>query len=103
MQRTFLCVIEGRGDQWEAACLDLDIAVAGSSFDGAKHDLEKAVGLYVHAALEEAPADRERLLTRRAPIGLRIRALFHLIRNVLARGSSGRGDAGGTVLLPCPA
>ena len=74
MQRTFLCVIEGRDDSWEATCLDLDIAVAGTSFDGAKHDLERAVAQYVQAALQESPADRERLLPGQAPLGLRLRA-----------------------------
>ncbi len=71
MDRTFLCVIEGRGERWEAMCLDLDIAAAGTSFDPAKHDLELAVQQYVRAALQEAPADRERLLNRQAPLGLR--------------------------------
>jgi hypothetical protein len=99
MQRTFLCVIEGRDDSWEATCLDLDIAVAGTSFDGAKHDLERAVAQYVQAALQESPADRERLLARQAPLGLRLRLLWHLVSRILRRRDAGR--AGGTVLLPC--
>ena len=102
MQRTFLCVIEGRDDAWEALCLDLDIAVAGTSFDGAKHDLELAVGQYVRAALAEAPADRDRLLARQAPIGLRIRTMWLLLVKILRRRSDRPGRAGGTVLLPCP-
>lgn len=103
MARTLWCVIEGRGARWEAVCLDLDISVAGTSFDEAKRDLEVAVRQYVLAAQEESPVDRDRLLNRKAPLMVRLRALYQLVRAVLMRGSSERGDAGGTVLMPCPA
>ena len=98
-----LCVVEGRADRWEAICLDLDIAVAGDTLDHAMRDLELAVGQYVATAHEEAPAIRENLLARRAPLWLRVRTLtrvaFSLLRNRF--GSSGAG--GGSFVLPCPA
>lgn len=103
MKRSLLCVVEGRGDEWEAICLDLDIAVAGRSFEGVMHDLEKAVALYMASANQEAPADRARLLNRRAPLWLRVKTVAHVLFALLSDRSGGRGESGGGFRLPCPA
>jgi hypothetical protein len=106
MARSYLCVIEGHGDQWEASCLDLDIAVAGDSFESVKQDLELAVLMYVEAAQNESPADQARLLARKAPFLLRMRTTLHLLMSVVRAvltSRTNRADGGGSFILPCPA
>jgi hypothetical protein len=103
MTRSLLCVIEGRGSQWEAICLDLDIAVASDSLDGVMHDLEKAVSMYVEAAQREAPADRDRLLSRAAPLHLRVTTVCRFLLSLIRGHFSRNGEGGGSFLLPCRA
>ncbi|WP_256445687.1 hypothetical protein [Skermanella sp. TT6] len=43
MRRAFACIAEGRDGEWEAFCLDLDLAVAGTSFEEVYRDLNKAI------------------------------------------------------------
>lgn len=101
--RSVLCVIEGRGDRWEAACLDLDIFVAGSSFDGTMRDLEKAVALYIEAAEAEPQPDRDRLLARKAPLSVRLRLAGKAALGLLLSRFDREGEGGGSFRLPCPA
>ena len=65
--RDVVCYAHGKPGDWEGICADFDIAVQGRSFAEVQKLLEEAVGEYVSAAMEEAPADRDRLLNRRAP------------------------------------
>lgn len=101
--RNLLCAIEGRGEEWEAICLDLDIAVQGRSFDEVRQLLAEAVSSYFVDAAQEAPADRDRLLARRVParvrLGLALRIIWHTIRSPRPPGP----DFEGRFDLPCPA
>lgn len=72
MGRQLLCVAEGRDGDWEAICLDLDIAVQGESFDEVKHLLDGAVQTYLEDARKEDAQTRKRLLARTVPFGTRL-------------------------------
>ncbi len=52
MRRIVRCVAEGRGDEWEAICLDLDIAMQGQSFEDVFASLNKAIALHIETALD---------------------------------------------------
>ena len=62
------CYANKHGDQWQAFCIDLCLAVQGDSFLEAKHKLEQMMLEYVYDAL--AGEDREfaeQFLKRKAP------------------------------------
>lgn len=62
------CYANKRGDQWQAFCVDLCLAVQGDSFQEVRQKLECLMVEYVYDAL--AGEDREfaeQLLNRRAP------------------------------------
>lgn len=81
---TMMVYAHGQGDEWEAICTDLDIAVQGRSLDEVKQSLLEAIALYVEHAHDEAPEVTERLLNRRAPLSVRVslaaQFLLHLLR-----------------------
>lgn len=83
--RSFLCYAHGRDGDWEAICVDLDVAVQGASFEEVQMLLNEAVAEYVDAAMFETPKVRAQLLNRKAPwhvsfklwIGILISNLFN--------------------------
>ena len=77
------CYAEGREGAWEAICLDYDIAVQGESFEEVASSLREAVELYLESLDDLPPADRERLLQRRAPLSLRLKFLISTAREML--------------------
>ena len=65
------CMAQQRDNQWQAFCLDFDLAAQADTLDEAKRKLELQVEEYVYDAL--AGEDRQyadQLLTRRAPLSL---------------------------------
>lgn len=63
------CYAEQVGDQWQAFCLDFDLAAQGDGFNDARERLDCMIVEYVYDAL--AGEDREyaeQLLSRRAPM-----------------------------------
>lgn len=83
IERRFLCFAHGRDSAWEAICLDLDLAVQGSSFDEVRELLSESISTYLQDALKEDERNATRLLNRRAPLGVRLRYLFGWIVHVL--------------------
>lgn len=83
MDRVLTCVARQEGNIWEAACLDLDIAVQGTSLDAVKETLNAAIETYVADARAEAEPDRSALLNRRAPLHARIAWLWPFIVGTL--------------------
>lgn len=77
---SFLCFAHGRDGDWEAVCVDLDIAIQGSSFDEVRNLLNRAVSTYVADAEAESAEVRDSLLSRRAPwhvtAGMKLRFLL---------------------------
>lgn len=73
------CYANMHGDQWQAFCIDLCLAVQGDSFPEVKEKLECMMEEYVYDAL--AGEDREfadQLLNRKAPVSQI--ATYHGIR-----------------------
>lgn len=81
---------------WEAICIDLDISVQGSTFDEVYHGLTEAVADYVETVLDMSEEDRDRLLRRRVPFGVRLRIQIDYwassIRNLWHNGDGGHGS-----------
>jgi predicted RNase H-like HicB family nuclease len=95
-----LCFAHGRGREWEAICVDFDIAVQGDSFDEVKAMLDEAVSGYIDAVMQEAEPVRARLLNRRAPWHVRATLTFKLIAFNIFRGRTGEAQASFPVLCP---
>ena len=86
--RTLHCYAFGRDGEWEAICLDLDIAVQGESFESVFRSLREAIELYL-ASLRDLPeADQQRLLHRPAPLPVRLKFLWQTVSGVM----SGQSD-----------
>jgi hypothetical protein len=76
MTRSLLCFASRRNGQWEAICLDFDIAVSGRSFDDVHAMLNRAITTYVEDANNEAEPARRALLSRRAPWHVRLKHIM---------------------------
>lgn len=100
--RSVLCYIHGEDQQWEAICVDLDISVEAASEHEARATLRDAIHSYFDAAMEEDPADRDRLLSRRAPLHVRLGLWLRMLAFTLSR-RGGREEAQGVFGVPCPA
>jgi predicted RNase H-like HicB family nuclease len=80
--RTLHCYAEGRDGDWEAICLDLDIAVQGRSFEEVFGSLQEAISLYLKA-VADLPADQQpALLSRPVPFMVRLKFLAHAARGL---------------------
>ncbi len=100
MRRRFHCYAEGHNGDWEAICLDLDIAVQGGSFAEVYQSLMEAVGLYLEEVAELPEADRRRLLYRKAPLAVRARFLWLALRTFLTGHADGEDHAEFTMAAP---
>ena len=72
------CLADKSNGQWQAFCLDLDLAAQGETLDEAKAKLEAQISEYVFDAL--AGEDQEyadQLLSRRAPLALWFRYYWY--------------------------
>lgn len=85
VRKALMCYAEGRDGDWEAFCLDLNIAVQGDTFEEVFHALNDAVALYLETVMELPEEDRRRLLDRPAPLSLRLRFLAQAARAVFRR------------------
>ena len=70
--KPLLCFAEGKEGDWEAICLDLDIAVQGSSYEEVSQLLNAAIATYFEDAMAEDEATRKRLINRKAPFTVRL-------------------------------
>ena len=101
INRSLQCFAHGRQGDWEAICVDLDIAVQGESFEEVQQGLNEAVSSYIELVAKEGSTAREALLNRRAPwhviaklwIGLVISGVF----------DRREGEEQASFPLPCPA
>ena len=90
MSKTINCYAVGTDGQWEALCLDLDIAVQGDSFTDVFESLNKAVSLYLESVKALPESERAHLLHRPAPLSVRLSFLLHALRSLLSRRESDR-------------
>jgi hypothetical protein len=72
MPKAVQCIMSGHGCQWEAFCLDFDLAVQGQSLEEVRELLRTAIEMYVQAAAAEPEPNRPRLLARKAPFLVRL-------------------------------
>jgi len=101
--RVLQCFAHGQNGRWEAICVDLDIAVEGSSLEDVRSRLTAAIDSYVEDASREDVRTAARLLNRRAPFLVRLRlALDYALHAARARRSGGE-DLKAGFDLPCPA
>ena len=97
------CAAEGSRGQWEAICLDLDLAVQGQSFEEVYKELNEMIVGYLETVSTYSPAEQARLINRKAPFGLRFRyTVRYLLASLFGRDSNKeRHDF--TALRECPA
>lgn len=96
------CFARGVPGDWEATCVDLDIAVQGRSFEEVKSLLDEAVHSYVEDACAEDPETARALLNRRAPLPVRVRLAGSYLVHLLTRKDGDREYKAGFD-LPCHA
>jgi predicted RNase H-like HicB family nuclease len=82
--RSLRCYAEGRDGDWEAICLDLDIAVQGGSFEEVFSSLRESISLYLESVTDLPPEEKRDLLHRPAPFSLRFKFLAHALRGLFA-------------------
>lgn len=83
MARTLHCCAEGRDGDWEAICLDLDVAVQGRSFEEVFDGLKEAISLYLETVADLPPEERPSLLNRPVPFMVRLKFLAQAARGLL--------------------
>jgi len=83
--RTVQCFAIQEEGGWEAFCLDFDLAVQGRSFAEVEALLDEAISLYLEEVRELPSADQARLLARRAPLLLRLRFAWIVLRSLVGR------------------
>ena len=83
MSKTVSCYAAGRDGEWEAICLDLDIAVQGESFEEVSASLSKAISLYLESVSALSESERALLVERPAPLSVRLRFLGYALRSLL--------------------
>ncbi|MEX0618431.1 MAG: hypothetical protein WDZ76_14525 [Pseudohongiellaceae bacterium] len=82
------CYAESKGGQWQAICIDLNLAAQADSFEEAREKLEAQISDYLYGALVgEDRKYAEVLIPRRAPLKYRVkynflRALTHFNHHV---------------------
>lgn len=101
MDRIVRCYAQGGGQDWQAYCLDLDIAVQGKSFAEVETSLREAIRLYVESLADLPEADRARLLDRPVPLWLRLAFAWRAFASALPRRAApGRQHS---IMLACHA
>ena len=90
MRKVLRCYAEGRNGEWEAICLDLDIAVQENSFENVFQALNEAIALHFEAVSALPESEHAHLLDRPAPLSLRLRFLGYALRSLFT-GDDGDG------------
>lgn len=73
-QRKVRCFAEKRGQQWQAFCIELNLAVQADSRKEAVNKLHAMIRSYVLLALEQNdPAHQRDMLYRPAPLSIQLR------------------------------
>ena len=102
MVQKLSCFARGREGDWEAICLDYDIAVHGRSFEEVEKLLAISIADYVESASQEAPEAAKRLLSRRAPVRVWLAYILGFLWHNFRRG--GKDDRlEHSFQMPCPA
>lgn len=103
MRRTFQCYAHGTDGDWEAICVDLDLAVQGVSLADVRVQLNNMIADYVASAMEEEPTVCRQLLGRRAPWHVRWGLAFRLLIYSLTESWRRRSEQQASFPVLCPA
>lgn len=82
MQNTVTCYAWGRAGDWEAICVDYDLAARGDSLAEVRRELDDAIETFLPRVAELPKAEQSRLLNRKSPLALRAKlaVLYRLSR-----------------------
>ena len=86
------CIAHGSGNEWQAICLDLDIAVQAQSLHDVTRILQEAVSTYIQDAMEQDEPTRTQLLNRSAPFSVRAAWAVRLFWATLCRRRFDRSE-----------
>ena len=103
MRNQIACSAEGQPGHWEAFCLDYDIAVHGDSFEAVFRDLNKAVVMYLETVAKLPKTEQVHLLNRRAPLGMRMKFIWYVLRHALTGRSGDGAMSRAEFTISCPA
>ncbi len=93
MANKLTCFARGRPGEWEAICLDYDIAVQGRTFEEVEQLLGMSIDDYVESARQEPPDVRDRLLRRAVPTRVRLSYILGFVwHNLASRRRRDDGD-----------
>lgn len=67
------CYAWGKPGDWEALCVDYDLAAQGSSFEEVRRELADAVDTFLDYVFDLPESERRQFLKRKAPLRLRVR------------------------------
>lgn len=99
--RKLQCFAYGKGQAFEAICIDLDISVSGSSFREVYELLNTAIVTYIEDAMKEDAEVSRQLLSRRAPWLVRVKHRLHFaVHMFVRRWLNGREEASFDVACP---
>ncbi len=94
MDIPLFAIARGHEDHWEAICFAFDIAVQGRTFNEVQRLMFEAVESYIEDAMKEDEATRKQLLSRRAPLSVRLSWLGGFLYAALCGRVVGSGRDG---------
>ena len=93
--RKLTCYAWGKPGDWEALCVDYDIAAQGTSLEEVRRELADAVETYLDYIADLPENEQAAFLNRKAPASLRIRlellSRAYAVRSLLKRQTNDKG------------
>lgn len=86
MDLNLKCYVHGGAASWQAICVDLNVAVCGSSQREVRASLCKAVDMYLQTVATLPTVERDGFLSRRTPWHTRTRLAILTWFSALGRG-----------------
>lgn len=96
------CYAEGRKGQWEAVCLDFDLAVQGETFEEVHAELVQAIRGYLEYVQTLPERERAQFMRRRAPLAMRVKFLLFAVFSLFNHWWD-RGPDRAEFTIACPA
>ena len=76
--RKLTCYAWGKPGDWEALCVDLDLAAQGENLEEVRRELGDAIETYLDYVADLPEDEQDRFRNRKAPLRLRLQlALMH--------------------------
>ena len=82
------CYAYGKGNSWEAICVDFDIATFGASLNEVKASLTTSIELYLEEVQKLPTNEQQIFLNRKSPRHVRFKLLLISWLNYLRIGST---------------